>query len=169
MHILNKNIFKYNDLYNKIISLTREKFFYTEISLKDELITRIYLVLFHLGFILELLKKNNKNKKLAQNIYDSFFINIDLHLREIGHGDVSVNKKMKDLIKLFYEILLYCEQWDIMGSKNKMKFLKNLFDNNNEMNFDKQKLLIYLDNYRDNLKDISLNFLIKGIITNKNY
>tara|TARA_B100000809_G_C14923986_1_gene454417 strand:- start:193 stop:702 length:510 start_codon:yes stop_codon:yes gene_type:complete len=169
MHILNKNIFKYNDLYNKIISLTREKFFYTEISLKDELITRIYLVLFHLGFILELLKKNNKNKKLAQNIYDSFFINIDLHLREIGHGDVSVNKKMKDLIKLFYEILLYCEQWDIMGSKNKMKFLKNLFDNNNEMNFDKQKLLIYLDNYRYNLKDISLNFLIKGIITNKNY
>ena len=169
MHILNKNIFKYNDLYNKIISLTREKFFYTEISLKDELITRIYLVLFHLGFILELLKKNNKNKILAQNIYDSFFINIDLHLREIGHGDVSVNKKMKDLIKLFYEILLYCEQWDIMGSKDKMKFLKNLFDNNNEMNFDKQKLLIYLDNYRYNLKDISLNFLLKGIITNKNY
>ena len=169
MHILNKNIFKYNDLYNKIISLTREKFFYTEIYLKDELITRIYLVLFHLGFILELLKKNNKNKKLAQNIYDSFFINIDLHLREIGHGDVSVNKKMKDLIKLFYEILLYCEQWDIKGSKDKMKFLKNLFDNNNEMNFDKQKLLIYLDNYRHNLKDISLNFLIKGIITNKNY
>jgi len=169
MHILNKNIFKYNDLYNKIISLTREKFFYTEISLKDELITRIYLVLFHLGFILELLKKNIKNKKLAQNIYDSFFINIDLHLREIGHGDVSVNKKMKDLIKLFYEILLYCEQWDIMGSKDKMKFLENLFDNNNEMNFDKQKLLIYLDNYRYNLKDISLNFLIKGIITNKKY
>ena len=169
MHILNKNIFKYNDLYNKIISLTREKFFYTEISLKDELITRIYLVLFHLGFILELLKKNNKNKKLAQNIYDSFFINIDLHLREIGHGDVSVNKKMKDLIKLFYEILLYCEQWDIMGSKDKMKFLTNLFDTYNEMNFDKQKLLIYLDNYRYNLKDISLNFLIKGIITNKNY
>ena len=50
-----------------------------------------------------------------------------------------------------------------------MKFLKNLFDNNNEMNFDKQKLLIYLDNYRYNLQDISLNFLIKGIITNKNY
>jgi len=47
--------------------------------------------------------------------------------------------------------------------------LKNLFDNNNEMDFDKQKLLIYLDNYRYNLKDISLNFLIKGIITNKNY
>ena len=168
MHFLNKKKLKYNDLYNKIISLTREKFFYTELYLKDELITRIYLIFFHLGFILELLKKNAKNKKLAQNIYDFFFNNIEFHLREIGHGDVSVNKKMKNLIKLFYEILLYCEQWDIKKPKVKMKFLCNLFDIHNEKNFDKQKLLNYLDNFRYNLKDISLNLLIKGIITIKN-
>ena len=154
-------------MYNKIISLTREKFFYTEISLKDELITRIYLILFHLGFILELLKKNRKNKELGQNIYDFFFNNIELHLREIGHGDVSVNKKMKDLIKLFYEILLYCEQWDVKEVNSKMEFLMNLFNGDNTTNFDKQKLLNYLDNYRYNLKDISLNFLVKGIISNK--
>ena len=154
-------------MYNKIISLTREKFFYTEISLKDELITRIYLILIHLGFILELLKKNRKNKELGQNIYDFFFNNIELHLREIGHGDVSVNKKMKDLIKLFYEILLYCEQWDVKEVNSKMEFLMNLFNGDNTTNFDKQKLLNYLDNYRYNLKDISLNFLVKGIISNK--
>jgi len=169
MHIFNKNIFKYNDLYNKIISLTRKKFFYTEISLKDDLITRLYLVLFHLGFILELLKKDTKNKKLAQNIYDLFFKNIEFNLREIGLGDISVNKKMKDLIKLFYEILIYCEHWNLKEPNVKIQFLKTLFDKNNERNFDKEKLLNYLDNFRHNLKDISLNFLIKGIITNKNY
>ena len=168
MHFLNKKKIEYNDLYNKIISLTREKFFYTEISLKDELITRIYLILFHLGFILELLKKNRKNKELGQNIYDFFFNNIELHLREIGHGDISVNKIMKDLIKLFYEILLYCEQWDVKKANSKMEFLMNLFNSDNTTNFDKQKLLNYLDNYRYNLKDISLNFLVKGIISNKN-
>ena len=168
MHFLNKKKIEYNDLYNKIISLTREKFFYTEISLKDELITRIYLILFHLGFILELLKKNRKNKELGQNIYDFFFNNIELHLREIGHGDVSVNKKMKDLIKLFYEILLYCEQWDVKKANSKMEFLMNLFNGDNTTKIDKQKLLNYLDNYRYNLKDISLNFLVKGIISNKN-
>ena len=122
-------------MYNKIILLTREKFFYTEISLKDELITRIYLILFHLGFILEKLKKNSKNKELAQNIYDSFFKNIELHLREIGYGDVSVNRKMKNMIKLFYEILMYCEQWNIKKPKVKMEFLSNLFNNHNENKF----------------------------------
>ena len=115
-----------------------------------------------------MLKKNAKNKRLAQDIYDFFFRNIELHLREIGHGDISVNNKMKNLIKLFYEILLYCEQWDIKNSKLKLEFLCNLFDNHNETNVDKQKLLNYLDNYRYNLKDISLNFLVKGIISNKN-
>ena len=72
-------------------------------------------------------------------------------------------------IKLFYEILLYCELWDLKKPNAKMKFLENIFDDRNETNFNKQKLLNYLDNYRNNLKDISLNFLIKGIITNKKY
>ena len=48
-----------------------------------------------------------------------------------------------------------------------MKFLVNIFDEHHETNFEKQKLLNYLDNYRNNLKDISLNFLVKGVITNK--
>ena len=40
MHNLNQNIVNYEQLYNKIISLTREKFFYIELNLKDE-ITKI--------------------------------------------------------------------------------------------------------------------------------
>ena len=35
-----------------------------------------------------------------------FFYNIENNLRELGFGDVSVNKKMKDLNKIFYDILL---------------------------------------------------------------
>ena len=35
-----------------------------------------------------------------------FFFQIENHLRESGLGDVSVNKKMKDLTKYFYDILL---------------------------------------------------------------
>ena len=34
------------------------------------------------------------------------FFNIENNLRELGFGDVSVNKKMKELNKIFYDILL---------------------------------------------------------------
>ena len=35
-----------------------------------------------------------------------FFIILKTILRELGFGDVSVNKKMKDLNKILYDILL---------------------------------------------------------------
>ena len=33
-------------------------------------------------------------------------MNIEYNLRELGYGDVSVNKQMKTLNKIFYDILL---------------------------------------------------------------
>ena len=37
-----------------------------------------------------------KGLKFNQNDYDQLFNNIEYNLRELGFGDVSVNKKMKD-------------------------------------------------------------------------
>ena len=47
-----------------------------------------------------------KGKKFDQKAYDDLFFNIENNLRELGFGDVSVNKKMKDLNKVLYDILL---------------------------------------------------------------
>ena len=156
-------------LYNKIVLLTRKNFFYKDFKLSDSFSNRIYLIFFHLCFILITLKKGKSKKNDQQAIFDFFFKQIELNCRELGYGDTTINRKMKDLIKLFYEILIYCEHWNLKEPNVKIQFLKTLFDKNNERNFDKEKLLNYLDNFRHNLKDISLNFLIKGIITNKNY
>ena len=40
-----------------------------------------------------------KGSKFDQKSYDNFFHNIENNLRELGFGDVSVNKKMKELNK----------------------------------------------------------------------
>ena len=50
--------------------------------------------------------QKKKGIKLDQDLYDSLFHNIEYNLRELGFGDVSVNKKMKDLNKILYDILL---------------------------------------------------------------
>lgn len=47
-----------------------------------------------------------RGKTFSQNAYDSLFYNIENNLRELGQGDVAVNKKMKDLNKILYDILL---------------------------------------------------------------
>ncbi len=96
----------YNKLYTKLVELSRNTFFYNNLSFKDTLETRIYLVFFHLSIIIIIINNKFKNKKENQFIFDNIFQNIEYHLRENGMGDVSVNKRMKDLTKIFYDILI---------------------------------------------------------------
>jgi len=99
------NIKNHNlDLYNTLLNLSRNIFFYKEISLKDSFETRIYLMFMHFSIILIIFKKNKI--KYPQSSYDDLFFSIENNLRELGFGDVAVNKKMKDINKIFYDILI---------------------------------------------------------------
>tara|TARA_B100001057_G_scaffold480208_1_gene552790 strand:- start:1286 stop:1783 length:498 start_codon:yes stop_codon:yes gene_type:complete len=93
-----------SDLYSTLLVLSRNIFFYKTLKLADNFETRIYLMFFHFSIILTIFK--DIKKKFEQNKYDSLFNNIENNLRELGFGDVSVNKKMKEMNKIFYDILL---------------------------------------------------------------
>ncbi len=73
----------------------------------------------HFSILMIIFKK--KGSKLDQNSYDSFFHNIEYNLRELGFGDVTVNKKMKDFNKILYDILLKLD----LSKNNKKEFLLN--------------------------------------------
>ena len=93
-----------NQLYSKLLILSRGIFFYKNIGLPDTFESRIYLMFIHFCILMIIFKK--KGSKLDQKTYDFFFHNIEYNLRELGFGDVSVNKKMKDFNKILYDILL---------------------------------------------------------------
>ena len=66
--------------------------------------------------------------KLLQEIYDFNFRQLELSIREIGYGDQSINKKMKDYINL---ISFYSFRNSFLGKLYKKKkknfiFLDNL-------------------------------------------
>ncbi len=63
----------------------------------------------------------DKGKKFDQIQYDNLFDNIEYNLRELGYGDVSVNKKMKDLNKILYDILLKI-RLELKNKKKKINF-----------------------------------------------
>ncbi len=81
----------------------------------------------------------------------------------MGYGDVTVNKKMKSLIKLFYEILLQCENWKQMQINNKNNLLLNFFSNNHDNKISTNKLANYFDKFSLFIEDISLNLITKGV------
>lgn len=49
------------------------------------------------------MSRNNKN---YQVFFDYIFNRIETDLREVGYGDMSVNKKMKVIVTKFYSILV---------------------------------------------------------------
>ena len=91
-------------MYSTLLTLSRNIFFYKTLKLTDKFETRIYLMFIHFSLMLIIFKKNKI--KFNQLHYDSLFFNIENNLRELGLGDVSVNKKMKEMNKIFYDILL---------------------------------------------------------------
>ena len=97
---------KHNYIYNNLVELSRNKFFYKELNLEDKLENRIIIIFAHLAIILNCLKSDNKNKEFSQELYDNVFLNIENNLREIGHGDVTVNKKMKNFNQIFHHLLI---------------------------------------------------------------
>jgi len=106
-------------LYNTLLTLSRSVFFYDKIKLADNFETRIYLMFMHFSIMMIVSKK--KGKKFDQKSYDYLFYNIENNLRELGLGDVAVNKKMKDFNKILYDILLKIE----LEPKNDKDFIIN--------------------------------------------
>ena len=127
------------DLYNKLVELSRNIFFYKKTQLKDNFETRIKLIFVHLSLILIIFKEKKKDS-FPQDIFDNIFLNIEYHIRELGYGDVAVNKKMKELLKIFYDILLNLR----LPKKHKNTINKSVLKNYFELQLVRHDELSYL-------------------------
>ena len=109
-----------------MVELSRNIFFYKETLLKDSFETRIILIFVHFSILLIIFKK--KKKEFPQKIFDNIFLNIEFHIRELGYGDVVVNKKMKTLTRIFYDILLKINKSASEDFEVDNKILKTYFE-----------------------------------------
>ena len=118
---MNKN---YINVYNNLIKLTTNKNLYKGLNTQDTFSDRLILFLLHFAFFLKVFK-NEKNSEILQEIYDFNFKQLELSIREIGYGDQSINKKIKDYINLFHSIITEIHYWDDYSLMKKK--IKSLF------------------------------------------
>ena len=153
-------------LYNNILSLSRNELFFTKFDLADTFQNRIYLIFIHISFLFTKLKSDNQKvayKIFYQKVFDLIFNRIELNMREIGYGDTVINKNMKFLVKSFYNILLYCENFnDSSQNARKMFFLKYLTQNNAKKKADNTPLIEYFAKYQAFCFDLSFDSVLKG-------
>ena len=149
---------KYLHIYNNLINYTRNKELYKGLNRGDNFSDRLTFFLLHFSFFLKNFK-NEENKIILQEIYDFNFRQLELSIREIGYGDQSINKKMKDYINLFHSMVSEIHFWDKLTKPEKLKkfsLFLNEFQNMND-------LLDYFDEFNANLSKKTLNSYIKSV------
>ena len=149
----------YINIYNNFIKLTTNKDLYKNIMKQDTFSDRLVLFLLHFAFFLKVFK-NEKNTIILQEIYDFVFRQIELSIREIGYGDQSINKKMKDYINLFHTIVSDLHFWDNYDDLEKKKKISNYLGNFTKIDH----LIGYFDKFDKDLSKKSLNSYLKSVI-----
>ena len=150
------------NLYNTLVNLSRNKRLFSIFTDKDTFSDRILILLFHFAFFLRKYKIDT-DKDYLQKFYDYFFRQIELSLREIGYGDVSINKKMKDYINIFYSILDKINDWNNLDNDKKgeiLGFYYKLKDNH-------LKIVNYFNNFEIYLSKTTLKSFTKSVINHK--
>jgi len=149
----------YINLYNNLIKLTTNKLLYKSLNKQDSFNDRLIIFLLHFAFFLKNFK-NEKNEKLLQEIYDFNFRQLELSIREIGYGDQSINKKMKDYINVFHAIISEIHFWNDKNLIKKKEIISKFLENFTNIN----ELVEYFDEYLENLSKKTLNSHLKSVI-----
>ncbi len=90
------------ELYNKAVAAARQPYFYAELGVPDTLDGRFDMVGLHSFLLIRRLSSEPSGKQLAQAVFDAMFNDMDVNLREMGVGDLSVGKKVKVMWEAFH-------------------------------------------------------------------
>ena len=141
-----------------MINISRNKDLYKDLNRTDNFSDRLTIFLLHFSFFLKNYK-NEENKNILQDIYDFVFRQLELSIREIGYGDQSINKKMKDYINLFHSMVSEIHFWDNLSKTqklNKISIFLSDFQNS-------EHLLDYFEDFNENLSKKTLNSYLKSV------
>ena len=153
---------KYINIYNNLVRLTRNKKLYLNLERHDLFSERLIFLFLHFAFLLKNFKLTI-SKKESQEIFDFVIRQIELSIREIGYGDVSVNKKMKEFVNLLFSIIDQIDSWDSLNNDDKAEILAKFLTIDRNLDF----FVDYFDKYCLFLSKNTLNNFLKELINLK--
>ena len=147
----------YLNIYNNLIKLTRNKNLYSK-DKQDTFYDRMIILYFHLGFLFKVYKNIEPSENL-QNFFDYSIRQIELSIREIGYGDATINKKMKEYVNLLFSIIDKINNWENKDLQKKKDIFLNYLDNENNLEnyvnyFEKYRIFLIKNTFKNLSKDI---------------
>jgi len=91
-------------LYGAAVAAARNPYLFEALGVPDTLDGRFDLISLHVGLLVCRISRDAdpRAKDLAQAVFDAMFADMDLNLREMGVGDLSVGKRVKRMWEAFH-------------------------------------------------------------------
>lgn len=90
------------ELYGEAVRAARSPLYYAELGVPDTLDGRFDMVGLHAYLLIRHLTLRPDGQPTAQAIFDAMFNDMDVNLREMGVGDLSVGKKVRVMWEAFH-------------------------------------------------------------------
>ena len=92
------------ELYGAAVAAAREPAYYLDYAVADTLQGRFDLVGLHVALLIRRLRHDPApaGQNLAQAVFDAMFNDMDVNLREMGVGDMSISRRVKRMWEAFH-------------------------------------------------------------------
>ena len=101
-------------LYGAAVAAARDPYLYATLGVPDTLDGRFDAVVLHVFLIIRRLNAGvDSGPALAQAVFDAMFLDMDINLREMGVGDMSVGRRNRAMWEAFHgRSAAYTTVWD---------------------------------------------------------
>jgi cytochrome b pre-mRNA-processing protein 3 len=92
------------ELYAAAVRAARQPFFFATLGVPDTLDGRFDLVGLHVALLIRRLRQDAdpRGAVLAQAVFDAMFADMDTNLREMGVGDMTIARRVKNMWEAFH-------------------------------------------------------------------
>ena len=99
-------------LYGSAVAAARDPFLYATLGVPDTLDGRFDAIVLYVYLVVRRLD-TDPGPALAQAVFDAMFLDMDINLREMGVGDLSVGKRNRAMWEAFHgRSAAYAAVWD---------------------------------------------------------
>ena len=154
-------------LYTAVVEQARRPELYLACGVPDTREGRFEMVLLHAFIVMHRLKNDRPlTGRLAQDLFDFMFDDMDQNLREMGVGDLSVGKKIKGMARSFYgRIVAYEKALDAPGDATLAAALtRNLYAGRQPDGSALARLIAYLREQVTALAAQPIDGLMAGVV-----
>ncbi|MBH68321.1 MAG: ubiquinol-cytochrome C chaperone [Rhodospirillaceae bacterium] len=150
--------------YNVIVNQARKPMFYQDIGVADTLDGRFDLLGLHICVLFYRLKSEGEQANIfSQDLFDVMFTDMDRSLRELGVGDLSVGRRVKEMGRaLLGRLEAYDRALDSDFKELENVLTRNVYRGNPNMCRQVGKLASYVKNILARLEKTPTDVILRG-------